>query len=150
MTTGKATTTELTREQMDALIDGHFRAEQSGDIDAILDGFIPGAEHDVAGRPGGPVYGGEEIAAYYRRLLADLRITRFETIRRRYGSSHAVDESILHGIAEGAVLGLEGRGRPVQVRLLHVFDFSGGLISRESAWLDVATLQQQLAERSTT
>jgi hypothetical protein len=133
---------------MDTLIDGHFRAEEAGDIDAIVEGFIPGAQHDVAGRPGGPLYGGEEIAAYYRGLLADLRITRFETVRRRYGTFHAVDESILHASAEGSVFGMDGGGREVSVRLLHVFDFSGGLISRESAWLDVASLQRQLAERT--
>jgi hypothetical protein len=148
MTTGQDSAMELSREQMDALIDGHFRAEQSQDIDAILEGFIPGAEHDVAGRPGGPVYGGDEIAAYYRGLLADLRITEFENVRRRYGPTHAVDESILHGVAEGSLLGIEGGGREVHVRLLHVFEFSGGLISRENAWLDIATLQQQLAERN--
>ncbi|HEY1596733.1 MAG TPA: nuclear transport factor 2 family protein [Thermoleophilaceae bacterium] len=139
---------ELTRAEMDTLIDGHFRAEEAGDIDAIVEGFIPGAQHDVAGRPGGPLYGGEEIAAYYRGLLADLRITRFETVRRRYGTFHAVDESILYASAEGSVFGMEGGGREVSVRLLHVFDFSGGLISRESAWLDVASLQRQLAERT--
>ena len=60
-----------------------------------------------------------------------------------------MDESILHASAEGSVFGIEGRGRSVRVRLLHVFDFSGGLISRESAWLDLATLRQQLAEGST-
>jgi hypothetical protein len=133
---------------MDALIDAHFRAEQAGDIDSIVDGFVPGAEHDVAGRPGGPLYGGEQIAAYYRGLLADLEITRFETVRRRYGTFHAVDESILHAKVEGSVFGIEGHGREVSVRLLHVFDFSDGLISRESAWLDVGSLQQQLAERT--
>jgi hypothetical protein len=31
------------------------------------------------------------------------------------------------------------------VRLLHVFDLAGGLIRRESAWLDVASLQRQLS-----
>jgi hypothetical protein len=30
------------------------------------------------------------------------------------------------------------------VRILHVFDFAGGLISRESAWLDVRGLEAQL------
>jgi hypothetical protein len=148
MTTATTENRELSRREMDSLIDGHFRAEVSGDIDAIVEGFVPGAEHDVAGRPGGPVYGGDEIAAYYRGLLAGLRITEFESVRRRYGRNHAVDESILHGVAEGSVLGISGAGREVHVRLLHVFDFSGGLISRESAWLDVATLQQQLAERN--
>ena len=130
--------------QMDELIDAHYRAEETGDIDAILAGFLPDAGHDVAGRPGGELHGGEQIAAYYRRLLADLRIDRFETVRRWYGESHAVDESWLHGTAVGRVFGLDGGGRRIRVRLLHVFDFAGGRISRESAWLDVAGLQSQL------
>ena len=77
--------------------------------------------------------------------LTDLRISRFETVRRRYGDNHVVDESILHAAAIGSPFGIEGRGREIAVRLLHVFDFSDGLISRESAWLDVASLLGQLA-----
>jgi ketosteroid isomerase-like protein len=134
-----------THAQMDALIDAHYRAEEAGDIDAIVDGFTPDAEHDVAGRPGGPLHGGDEIAAYYRGLLGELRIERFETVRRRYGDDHAVDEAILHATAEGRPFGLDGRGRPVRARLLHVFEFADGLISRESAWLDLGAVQQQLA-----
>jgi hypothetical protein len=134
-----------THAQMDALIDAHYRAEEAGDIDAIVDGFTAGAEHDVAGRPGGPLHGGVEIAAYYRGLLGELRIERFETIRRCYGDDHAVDEAILHATAEGRPFGLEGRGRPVRARLLHVFEFAEGLISRESAWLDMRAIDQQLA-----
>jgi predicted ester cyclase len=134
----------MTREQMDALVDGHYRAEEAADIDAIVAGFIPDAEHDVAGR--GQLHGTEQIAAYYRGLLAALRIERFETVRRWYGDAHVTDESVLHGTAVGRVFGLDGRGRPVHVRLLHVFDFADGRIGRESAWLDVASLQHQLEE----
>jgi uncharacterized protein len=142
---GQATARALTREQKDALVDAHYRSEIEGDIDAIVEGFIPGAEHDVVGKPGGPVHGGEAIASYYRQLLADLRISRFEPVRRRYGDNHVVDESILHATAIGSPFGIEGRGREIAVRLLHVFDFNGGLISRESAWLDVPSLLGQLA-----
>jgi ketosteroid isomerase-like protein len=134
----------MTREQMDALVDGHYRAEEARDIGAIVEGFVPDAEHDVAGRPGGELRGGEQIAAYYRALLEELQIDRFESVRRWYGEQHVADESILHGTAVGRVFGIDGRGRQVRVRLLHVFDFADGLISRESAWLDVAGLQRQL------
>jgi predicted ester cyclase len=99
----------ITRDRMDALVDDHYRAEETGDMP-----------------------------------LSELRIDRFETVRRWYGDRQVVDESILHGTAVGSVFGLEGRGRHVQVRLLHVFDFADGLISRESAWLDLAGLQRQL------
>jgi len=145
MASQKSTAPLLSRQQMDALVDGHFRAEEAGDLQAIVAGFTPGAEHEVAGRPGGPVYGHDQIAGFYAGLLADLPITRFERVRRLYGQDHVVDESILHATATGQVFGLDGRNRPVRVGLLHVFEFADGLICRESAWLDLASLQQQLA-----
>jgi hypothetical protein len=135
----------LSRQQMDALVDGHFRAEVAGDLQAIVAGFTPGAEHEVAGRPGGPVYGHDQIAAFYAGLLAGLPITRFERVRRWYGQDHVVDESILHATVTGQVFGLDGCNRPVRVGILHVFEFADGLICRERAWLDLASLQQQLA-----
>jgi hypothetical protein len=140
-----ATTTSLA--QMDALIDGHYRAEEAGDLAAIVEGFIAGAEHVVAGNPGGPRHGGDQIADFYREVFAELRIDRFETLRRWYGDSHAVDESILHATAIGRPFGLDvdGGGRPVSVRLVHLFEFADGLISRENAWLDMYGLRAQLS-----
>src|SRR4051794_11174619 len=82
----------MTRERMDALVEAHYRAEERGDIDGIVDGFVAGAAHDVAGRPGAELRGGDEIAAYYRRLLTNLRIDRFEPVRRWHGERHVVDE----------------------------------------------------------
>src|SRR3954469_23544411 len=145
MLTSPPTPTPTSRARMDELVDGHYRAEEAGDIAAIVEAFTPDAAHDVAGRPGGTLHGGEQIAAFYEALLADLDIERFEPVRRRYGDSHVVDESILHATAKGHPFGLEGRGRHVSARMLHVFDFSDGLISGESAWLDVGAIQQQLA-----
>ena len=130
---------------MDALVEGPYRAEEAGDLEAIVDGFLPDAEHDVAGRPGGPLHGGEQIRAFYGDLFGELRIDRFEPVRRWYGDDHVVDESVLHATAVGRPFGLDGRGRPVQVRFLHIFDFADGLIRRESAWLDLAAVQQQLS-----
>jgi uncharacterized protein len=146
MAAEQATTTRMTRAQMDALVDGHYRAEEAGDLEAIVEGFAPDAEHDVAGRPGDPLHGGEQIADFYRALLAELRIDRFEPVRRWYGEAHVVDEAILQATANGHPFGLEGRGRPVRTRFLHIFDFRDGLISRESAWIDLAAIQQQLSD----
>ena len=130
---------------MDALVEGHYRAEETADLGAIVAGFAPDAEHDVAGRPGGVLHGGDQIAGFYRALLADLRIDRFEPVRRLYGDGHVVDESLLHATAIGRPFGLEGRGRPVRTRFLHIFEFTDGLISRESAWIDLPAIQQQLS-----
>ncbi len=139
-------TNGMTRAQMDALVDGHYRAEEAGDLDGIVEGFTSDAEHDVVGRPGDPLHGGEQIVGFYRSLFEDIRIVRLEPVRRWYGDDHVVDESILHATAVGRPFGFEGRGRPVQARFLHIFDFSDGLISRESAWIDFAAIQQQLSD----
>lgn len=146
MSTQQSITPQLTRAQMDTLVDGHYRAEETGDLEAIVEGFTPDAEHDVIGRPGGTLHGGDQIEGFYRALLAELRIDRFEPIRRRYGDDHVVDEALLHATANGRPFGLDGRGRPVLARFLHIFDFSDGRISRESAWIDLAAVQQQLSD----
>lgn len=138
------TTTQISRQHMNALADAHFRAEQDGDIAAIVDGFADDAEHDVAGRPGAPLHGSDQIAAFYRSLVADLQLDRFEPVRRWYGDHHMVDESVLHATAIGQPFGLEGRGRHVRTRILHIFEFDGERITRESAWLDLASMAQQL------
>jgi predicted ester cyclase len=135
----------ITRAEMDALVDGHYRAEEAGDFDAIVEGFVADAEHDVVGRPGEALNGTAQIEAFYRDLLAELRIDRFEPVRRWYGDDHVVDEAILHATADGRPFGLDGRGRPVRARFLHIFDFHDGLIARESAWIDLASIQQQLS-----
>ncbi|MGK5111302.1 MULTISPECIES: nuclear transport factor 2 family protein [unclassified Geodermatophilus] len=135
---------QMSRERMDELVDGHYRAEETGDLAAIVAGFQPDAEHDVVGRPGPTLHGAAQIEDFYRALFADLRIDRFEPVRRWYGADHVVDESVLHATAMGHPFGLDGRGRPVQTRFLHIFDFRDGLISRESAWIDLAAIQQQL------
>jgi len=146
MTARHPITHGTSREQMDALVDGHYQAERDGDFEAIVEGFASDAEHDVVGRPGDALHGGDQIEGFYRALLAELRIDRFEPVRRRYGDDHVVDESILHATVNGSAFGLEGRGRPVQARFLHIFDFVDGLISRESAWIDLAAIQQQLSD----
>jgi hypothetical protein len=146
MNATQTTIRRTTRARMDALVDGLCHAEEAGDLDAIVAGFAPDAEHDVAGRPGDALHGSDQIAGFYRALLAELRIDRFEPVRRWYGDEHVVDESVLHATAVGHPFGLDGRGRPVSTRFLHIFDFTNGLISGESAWIDLAAIQQQLAE----
>jgi hypothetical protein len=56
-----------------------------------------------------------------------------------------VDESIWRGFAPGRPFGLDGRGRALAFRLLHVVEFSdAGDIAREQVWVDLASIQQQL------
>jgi hypothetical protein len=48
-------------------------------------------------------------------------------------------------LPHGRPFGVEGRGRPLEFRLLHVMEFSErGEISRENVWVDMAAILRQL------
>jgi predicted ester cyclase len=49
------------------------------------------------------------------------------------------------GTVTGSLLGMPGNGRRVSFRMLHVFEFREGLISRENIWLDTAAIVNQLS-----
>jgi predicted ester cyclase len=56
-----------------------------------------------------------------------------------------VDEVLWTGhIADGRFFGLAGKSGQVTFRLLHVFEFRDGLISRENVWSDIAGIAQQV------
>ncbi|MDT5074006.1 MAG: hypothetical protein QOH82_3326 [Mycobacterium sp.] len=52
---------------------------------------------------------------------------------------------MMTGTVIGSMLGLPGNGRQITFRILHVFEFRDGLISRENVWLDSAAIADQLA-----
>ena len=136
----------LSREQMDAKIDEHFGFEGADNVAGVLATLTPDVEHDIVGWPAGPVRGRAGARAFYEALFADLADGEVECVKRLYGDSFLVDESIWRGRAVGRPFGLEGRGRPLEFRLLHVIEFdAGGDIARENVWLDLAAIQRQLA-----
>jgi hypothetical protein len=137
----------LTRAEMDAKIDEHFGFEQADDVAGVLATLADDVEHDVVGWPAGPARGAEGARPFYEALFADLADGRVETIRRLYGDDFLVDESLWRGRAPGRPFGLEGRGRPLAFRLLHVIEFApDGRIGRENVWVDLAGIIQQLPQ----
>ena len=77
--------------------------------------------------------------------FADLSDGKVRSLRRLYGDNFMVDDSIWTGVAKGTPFGIEGKGRPLEFRLLHVLEFSDdGQITRENVWLDFAAIQRQL------
>ena len=134
----------LTATDLDRLIDEHFRAELDENIEAVVATFADDVEHDVVGRPN-VSHGRIEAAAFYRELFADLNLERFETVHRYHGETFVVDESIVHATAIGSPFGIPGDGRVLRFRLLHIFDVREGVITRENAWLDIASIMAQLS-----
>ena len=135
-----------TKDLMDAKLDEHFGFEQRDDVDGVLSTLTDDVEHDIVGWPAGPSRGRDATRGFYEALFADLADGQVHSVRRLYGERFMVDESIWSGVAVGRPFGFEGRGRPLEFRLLHVLEFAeDGKITRENVWLDSAAIAQQLA-----
>ena len=137
----------LTRTQMDEKIDEHFGFEARDDIEGVLSTLTPDVDHDIVGSPTGPTRGREEARQFYEHLFSDLSESSVKTLRRLYGEDFLVDESLWSGRAPGRPFGIEGKGRPVEFRLLHIIEFAtNGNIKRENVWIDLAAIVKQLPQ----
>ena len=136
----------MTPKDMDAAIDEHFRFEATDDVEGVLASLAGDAEHHVVPSPFGVLRDRQRIRAYYEMLFHDVKGESVTPVRRLYGDGFVVDESIWHGtIADGRPFLAQGRSGRVSFRILHVFEFRDGKISRENVWCDLAAIQQQLA-----
>lgn len=136
----------LTREMMDAKLDEHFGYEARDDVEGVLATLTDDVEHDIVGWPFGPSHSPAEARVFYESLFADLADGQVRSTRRLYGENFMVDESVWSGKAVGRPFGFEGRGRPLEFRLLHVLRFADdGRIAGEQVWIDSAAIAQQLA-----
>jgi ketosteroid isomerase-like protein len=135
----------LTPQLMDAKLDEHFGFEARDDVEGVLSTLTDDVEHDIVGWPLGPSRGPAEARAFYESLFADFAEGTVRSVRRLHGQRFLVDESIWRGIAVGRPFGFDGRGRPLEFRLLHVLEFADdGRIAREQVWLDSAAIARQL------
>ena len=109
--------------------------------------FSPEVEHDIVGWPTGPTRGPKAARPFYEALFRDLADGRVECLRQLYGTDFLVDESLWRGTAPGRPFSLEGRGRRLEFRLLHVIEFAtDGAIRRGNVWVDLAAVIRQLPQ----
>ena len=135
----------MQRQQMLTLVERHLKAEGAGDVDGAVAVYTDDIVHDAVGFPGSPMKGKDAARAFYQHLTANFR-TEHEEPTHQYWTEHSlVMEQLMTGTVMGHMLGLPGNGRRITFRILHVFEFRDGLISRENVWLDTAAIHAQLA-----
>lgn len=135
----------MTREQMDRLIEEHFTYEARDDVDGVLASLAEDAEHEIIPSPLGVLKDHASIRAMYGMLFRDLKGEGISPMRRLYGDGFVVDETVWHGhIADGRPFLCAGRSGKASFRLLHIFEFRDGKIARENVWCDLAAIQRQL------
>lgn len=137
----------MTRSEMDRKLDEHFGFEAQDNVEGVLATLASDVEHDIVGSPTGPTRGRDAARPFYEHLFADLSDSKVECLRRLYGDNFLVDESLWRGKAPGRPFGLEGKGRSLEFRLLHVVEFAGdGAIARENVWVDMGAILRQLPQ----
>jgi steroid delta-isomerase-like uncharacterized protein len=130
---------------MESLVGRHLRAEGAGDVDGAIAVYTEDIEHDVVGFPGSPQRGKDGARKFYAELTANFRAEREEVLHRYLANDSMILEQMMTGAVIGSMLGLPGHGRRISFRILHVFEFRNGLISRENIWLDTAAIIKQLS-----
>lgn len=132
---------------MDELIEAHIKAESAGDTAGAVAVYTDDVEHDLVGSPTGPVKGKDAAQGFYEFLTRNITTEQMLVTHRYYGDDFCVVEHDATATVNGEFLGIPGNGRRVTFRLLHIWEFRDGLISRENIWLDGDSVVAQLTGR---
>ena len=122
--------------EMDRLIDEHIAAENAGDIEGCVAMYTDDVVHDVVGAPHGPLAGIDAAKGFYEMLTANVKAERMDVNHAWYGDDFCVVEHQCEGSVPGQFLGIPGHGRRIDFRMLHIWEFKDGRMSRENIWLD--------------
>ena len=137
----------FTREDLDArvaVVDEHLRAENRGDLDAVMATF--GQQANYRDEPWADHRSGrEQVRAYYAELLAALPDLAIDVRHRHVCGDAVVLEVEIRGTHLGAWRGLPATGRPVQFPLCGVFTFDAdNRLAGERIYYDRALILRQL------
>ena len=139
----------MQRQEMDRLIEEHLAAEKAGNPDGSVAMYTEDVIHDVVGSPIGPLKGPHAAKAFYEMLNQNVATDRVEVNRAWYGDDFCVIEHQWHGSVPGEFLGVPGNNRRISFRMLHVWEFKDGRMSRENVWLDEGSIIAQLTAPAT-
>jgi ketosteroid isomerase-like protein len=136
----------MDRATMDQMVNDHFMYEATDDIEGVLATLTDDVQHHVVGSPWGPLTGKEAVRPFYEQLFGDLKGKGVEPVARWYGDNFLVDETLWTGhVADGRFFGLPGKSGDVTFRLLHVFEFRDGRISKEEVWSDIVAIAEAIS-----
>ena len=134
----------MDQHEMVALVEQHLKAEGAGDVEGAVAVYTDDIVHDAVGFPGSPREGKDAAREFYGFLTANFRTEGEEPLNRFFDGDNMILEQNMTGAVIGEMLGIPGNGRRVTFRILHVFGFRDGLISREQVWIDSGAIVSQL------
>lgn len=131
--------------EMNRLIEIHLAAEKAADPAGAVSVYTDDIEHDVVGFPDGPVHGKDGAQHFYDYLTRQIHTEEMQPIHSYYGEDFCVVEHMWTGTVLGSFFGIPGHGRRISHRLLHIWEFREGRISRENVWIDGGSVMAQLS-----
>jgi steroid delta-isomerase-like uncharacterized protein len=134
----------MEQHEMVALVERHLMAEGTGDVEGAVAVYTEDVVHDAVGFPGSPRTGKQAAREFYDFLTANFRTENEEPLRRWFVGDTMLLEQRMTGTVIGQMLSIPGNGRRVTFGIFHVFEFTGGLISREQVWIDSGAIVAQL------
>jgi steroid delta-isomerase-like uncharacterized protein len=132
------------QHEMITLVEQHLKAEGAGDVEGAVAVYTEDVVHDAVGMPGSPRTGKNAAREFYQYLTDNIRTEGEEPLNRFFDGDAMILEQTMTGAVIGEMLGIPGNGRRVTFRILHVFAFRDGLISREQVWIDSGAIVAQL------
>jgi hypothetical protein len=137
----------MRRQEMDRLIEEHLAAEKAGDAKGCMAAYTADVIHDVVGMPNAEIRGPQAAMERYEWLTENMQIERMDRNHQWYGDDFCVIEHQLQATVPGEFMGIPGFNRRISFRILHVWEFKDGAMSRENVWLDSGGVIGQLAAK---
>lgn len=137
----------MRRQEMDQLIEEHLAAEIAGDPKGCVAAYTSDVIHDVVGMPNAVIRGPQAAMERYEWLTENMHIERMEVNHQWYGEDFCVMEHRCHATVSGELMGIPGNNGGISFRILHVWEFKDGAMSRENVWLDSGAIIEQLTAR---
>lgn len=134
--------TAMTRDQMDQVIMQHLEFEAKDDVEGVLTTLTDDVVHDVMGLPWGTLSGLEGARKNYEFFFPNMTITGWRDVSRLYGEDHVVFDIECDAEISGEVANRPEKKGTSTFRVLHIFEFRDGKISRENVWADFVTMAQ--------
>ncbi|MFD9890578.1 nuclear transport factor 2 family protein [Amycolatopsis sp. NPDC059027] len=134
----------MTPDEMASVFGSFIHAHRVRDIDGLVALFTEDAEYEVVGDPYGRRHGHESIRRRYEEAFEELGDACITVARQASGENLLFTESVMTAKAIGTIFGVEGGGRDVTYRVLHLCEFREGRISKQTVWVDASELMAQL------
>ena len=113
-----------------AAVEAHFHSEATNEVEAALDLYTDDVVWEAPAR-GLRFEGKRAVADNYTQMFAKMADVEFENLQRFATADRVVDDSVVRfRLLDTGYLPLNP-GTQVEMRLVHIFEMRGGLISKE-------------------